>query len=53
MFQNEISDKLQFFAEQGMDREMVINDNLKKRITGRSIIKRGHMHKKSHQLKLF
>lgn len=53
MFPNEISDKLQFFAKQGMSRETVMNETKKKRKTGPSVINRDHKHFKSYQLKLF
>ena len=53
MFQNEISDKLQFFAKQGMDREMHINDRKTKKNSGRSVIKKRRIDEQYLQLKLF
>jgi len=53
MFPNEISDKLQFFARQGMSRETAVGETKKKRKSGPSMNNRDRQHLKSHQLKLF
>ncbi|MGB5691058.1 MAG: hypothetical protein WBM43_00505 [Flavobacteriaceae bacterium] len=53
MFQNEISDKLQHFAQQGMDRETVEKVVRKRRRVKRSMSNSDRDHMKSQQLKLF
>lgn len=53
MFQNEITDKLQYFAQQGMDREKEVKAARKKRRNERTMAHLGHNSEKSKQLKLF